>query len=83
VEDEQEYFLSDAIEVKEGQSFVTFVVAGFFEWYNKNTPNVLQISYNDNVLTLCKLPPNEFVNTEPTSEDDITQKIINQERDGY
>ena len=73
VEDEEDYLISDATEVKECQSFVTLVVVGFYEWYNKNTPNVLQSSYYDKVLTLCKPPPSEFVNTEPTFEDDITR----------
>ena len=72
VEDEKEHLLRDKTEVKEGQSYVAFVVAGYYEWYNKNLPNVLQSGYDDMVLTLCKSPPSNIINREPTSEDDVT-----------
>ena len=58
--------------MKEGQLYVAFVVAGYYEWYNKNLPNVLQSGYDDMVLTLCKSPPSNIINREPTSEDDVT-----------
>jgi len=61
--------------VKEGQSYVAFVVAGYQEWYNKNLPNVLQSGYDDRVLTLCKSPPSNLINKEPTSEDDVTNSF--------
>ena len=80
VEDVSGYNTGDKDDCKEGQSFVTFVVAGYYEWYNKNTPNVLQSHYDDDLLTMFLLPPTDLKNEEVFDEDDVTRFFTKTDR---
>ena len=63
----------DADNIKDDESFISFVVSGEYEWYDKNQPNVLQSTYRHRYLTLCSHPPKNMVDTVPFGEDDFTK----------
>ena len=49
----------DARYVKESEAYVSFVLAGEFEWYDKNKPNAITGAYPKSLLTLCAFPPGD------------------------
>ena len=55
-----------------GKSYISLVVSGEYEWYDKNEPNVLRGVYMDNYLTLCTLPPIDVDNVDPYAGHDFT-----------
>ena len=59
--------------VAEGWTYVTFVVSGEYEWYDKNEVNTLSAAYHDTLLTLCSYPPVDSVNYDPITEDDLSR----------
>ena len=55
------------------QLYVTFNIAGIYEWYDKNFPNVLQSTYNTCDMTLCSFPQKNKEEIELLCEDDFTK----------
>ena len=47
----------DVEEAQERESFVRFLLAGEYEWLDKNNENVLRGKFSDFVLTLIQYPP--------------------------
>ena len=56
VEDSSDH--DDHVEDLQGDELIVrFVVSGEYEWYDKNSPNVLVSNYKKSNLTLCRRPP--------------------------
>ena len=53
---------------------VRFVVSGQYEWYDKNSPNVLLSNYKKSYLALCRRPPTI------TSEVDSLEDLVDNTR---
>ena len=45
------------MDLKGDELIVRFVVSGEYEWYDKNSPNVLLSNYKKSYLSLCCPPP--------------------------
>ena len=73
VENPKDYSCADAKKISSNESFVTFVVSGEYEWYDRNHSNVLQSNYIHGYLTLCSYPPKDTVETVPYGEDNFTK----------
>ena len=73
VEDPKDWETYGANDMKECESIISWVIAGEYEWLDKNHNNVFRGKYDHSVLTLCYLPPTDLNDTEPLSEDDITR----------
>lgn len=59
--------------MKDDEVYVTFNIAGPYEWDDKNFPSVMQSTYKTGNLTLCRFPQDKLVHAEPIFNDNYTK----------
>ena len=71
IEDPKDY--DEARDMPEGEAFVSFVIAGDYEWLDKNGPNMLQSRYHHKTLMYMADAPADMTEREGLNEDDFTR----------
>ena len=73
VEDPRNYGEYETKDLCDNEVLVSFIVAGLYEWYDKNSPNTLTASYPKSQLTFTAFPPSDTNQVVFSHEDDFTK----------
>ena len=71
IEDPKDH--DEARDMPEGEAFVSFVIAGHYEWLDKNGPNMLQSKYHHKTLMHMAAAPTDLTERDGLGEDDFTR----------